>query len=154
MLENDRVLSNHAWFCPKYQFRINRAPFQSPSTLNTVSFSDGKKTLIPFKIKLPLLYSLIQVSDKLWLSSLVSADTRESAVRDSTSSSCMEGWAGAMALWWASCYFHVRWPRLQTWQPVDTATSTSRKGKPRSLKSGVNFMHENPKGNMSQELKL
>ena len=61
MLENDRVLSNHAWFCPKYQFRINRAPFQSPSTLNTVSFSDGKKTLIPFKIKLPLLYSLIQI---------------------------------------------------------------------------------------------
>ena len=63
-----------------------------------MSFSDGKKTLISFKIKLPLLYSLIQVSDKLWVSSLVSTDTRESAVLDSTSSSCMEGWAGAMAL--------------------------------------------------------
>jgi len=63
-----------------------------------MSFSDGKKTLISFKIKLPLLYSLIQVSDKLWVSSLVSTDTRESAVLDSTLSSCMEGWAGALAL--------------------------------------------------------
>lgn len=57
-----------------------------------MSFSDDKKILISFKIKLPLLYSLIYINDKLLASSLiVSPDTRESAIVYFASSSYKEG---------------------------------------------------------------
>lgn len=57
-----------------------------------MSFSDDKKILISFKIKLPLLYSLIHINDKLLASSLiVSPDTRESAILYFASSSYKEG---------------------------------------------------------------
>ena len=138
---------NHAWFYPNHQSHVNRSPFKNPSTLNTVSFSGGKKTLISFKIQPPLLYSLIQVSDKWWVPSLMaSTDTRGSAVLDSIASRCVEGWAGAVALRWAP-YLPGRRPRCTPDRlPVGTAMSASCTGKSLSLKSGVTSCTRTQKG--------